>query len=166
MAFQYWSVYLVSLHFEWTVVLKKKAEVENSALDRLQKCFEEWDIDIPSLFSSDNQGNAKRKWEDSEVCAIERCMMCFIHTCKVPQKIDCMWYINTEPYALKDRTLTGVKNYIRNRIAALKRGLCPGLTTAIGALPLNGNSMFFTGLLQYTCLLKYTCYLNLFLNKW
>ncbi|XP_030586474.1 uncharacterized protein LOC115781159 isoform X6 [Archocentrus centrarchus] len=71
-----------------------------------------------------NQGNSKRKWEDREVRAVERHMMRFIHTCKVPQKLDCIRCINAEPYALKDRTWTGVKNYVRNRITALKRRAC------------------------------------------
>ncbi|XP_036932014.1 uncharacterized protein LOC119017757 isoform X5 [Acanthopagrus latus] len=79
----------------------------------------------PSAFRiRDNTGNSKRKWEDSEVHAVERHMMRFIHTCKVPQKIDCIRCISAEPYALKDRNWTGVKNYVRNRITALKRKAC------------------------------------------
>ncbi|KAI3376803.1 hypothetical protein L3Q82_000089 [Scortum barcoo] len=42
---------------------------------------------LPATSSSapldqDYRGNPKRKWEDSEVRAAERHMMCFIHTCK------------------------------------------------------------------------------------
>ncbi|XP_071314144.1 uncharacterized protein [Trachinotus anak] len=81
-------------------------------------------ISFSDPLSQDNRGNFKRKWEDSEVCAVERHMMRFIHTCKVPQKIDCIRCINAEPHALKDRNWTGVKNYVRNRITALKRKAC------------------------------------------
>ena len=77
----------------------------------------------PSLFS-DNRGNSKRKWEDTEVRAVERHMMRFIHTCKVPQKNDCIQCVHAEPHALRDRNWTGVKNYVRNRITALKRKSC------------------------------------------
>ncbi|XP_059192255.1 uncharacterized protein LOC131974118 [Centropristis striata] len=71
-----------------------------------------------------DRDNSKRKWDDSEVRAVERHMMRFIHACKVPQKIDCLRCINAEPYALRDRNWTGVKNYVRNRITALKRKAC------------------------------------------
>ncbi|CAI5678063.1 unnamed protein product [Oreochromis niloticus] len=71
-----------------------------------------------------NRVNAKCKWEAHEVRAVERHMMRFINTCKVPQKLDCIQCINAEPYALKDRNWTGVKNYVRNRITALKRKAC------------------------------------------
>ncbi|XP_037634002.1 uncharacterized protein LOC119493061 [Sebastes umbrosus] len=74
--------------------------------------------------NKDNRGNSRRKWEDNEVRAVERHMMRFIHKCKLPQKNDCIQCINAEPYALKDRNWTGVKNYVRNRITALKRKAC------------------------------------------
>ncbi|XP_052001011.1 uncharacterized protein LOC127656636 [Xyrauchen texanus] len=63
----------------------------------------------------------KRKWEDIEVKAIERHMMRFIKTCKVPGKQDCERCIEAEPEALKERTWTGLKNYVRNRITTLKK---------------------------------------------
>ncbi|XP_051980679.1 uncharacterized protein LOC127641950, partial [Xyrauchen texanus] len=44
----------------------------------------------------------KRKWEDIEVKAIERHMMRFIKTCKVPGKQDCERCIEAEPEALKE----------------------------------------------------------------
>ncbi|XP_071357180.1 uncharacterized protein [Trachinotus anak] len=81
-------------------------------------------ISFSAPLSQDNRGNFKHKWEDSEVCAVERYMMRLIHTCKVPQKIDCIRCINAEPCALKDRNWTGVKIYVRNRITALKRKAC------------------------------------------
>ncbi|XDV19286.1 hypothetical protein PO909_024785 [Leuciscus waleckii] len=67
--------------------------------------------------SQEDQGSSnapKKKWEDSEVKAVERHMMKFIKTCKVPACSD------TEPEALKLRTWTGVRNYVRNRITSLK----------------------------------------------
>ncbi|XP_070398135.1 uncharacterized protein [Nothobranchius furzeri] len=81
-------------------------------------------VTIRSPLKHGNRGNPKQKWEDSEVRAVERHMMRFIHTCKVPQKMDCIRCINAEPYALKNRNWTGVKNYVRNRITALKRKAC------------------------------------------
>ncbi|XP_048015236.1 uncharacterized protein LOC125247794 isoform X1 [Megalobrama amblycephala] len=74
--------------------------------------------------SQEDQGSSnapKKKWEDNEVKAVERHMMKFIKTCKVPGKQDCERCIHAEPEALKQRTWTGVKNYVRNRITTLKR---------------------------------------------
>ncbi|XP_059358170.1 uncharacterized protein LOC132096669 isoform X3 [Carassius carassius] len=74
--------------------------------------------------SQEDQGSSnapKKKWEDSEVKAVERHMMSFIKTCKVPGKQDCERCIHAEPEALKQRTWTGVKNYVRNKITTLKR---------------------------------------------
>ncbi|XP_052443599.1 uncharacterized protein LOC127985606 [Carassius gibelio] len=56
--------------------------------------------------SQEDQGSSnapKKKWEDSEVKAVERHMMSFIKTCKVPGKQEC---IHAEPEALKQRTWT------------------------------------------------------------
>uniref|UniRef100_A0A1A8S1J5 Si:dkey-51d8.9 n=1 Tax=Nothobranchius rachovii TaxID=451742 RepID=A0A1A8S1J5_9TELE len=69
-------------------------------------------VTIRSPLKHGNRGNPKQKWEDSEVRAVERHMMRFIHTCKVPQKMDCIRCINAEPYALKNQNWTGVKNYV------------------------------------------------------
>ncbi|XP_048037612.1 uncharacterized protein LOC125262766 [Megalobrama amblycephala] len=74
--------------------------------------------------SQEDQGSSnapKKKWEDNEVKAVERHMMKFIKTCKVPGKQDCERCIHAEPEALKQRTWTRVKNYVRNRITTLKR---------------------------------------------
>ncbi|XP_059372850.1 uncharacterized protein LOC132110302 [Carassius carassius] len=60
--------------------------------------------------SQEDQGSSnapKKKWEDSEVKAVERHMMSFIKTCKVPGKQDCERCIHAEPEALKQRTWTG-----------------------------------------------------------
>ncbi|XP_042276988.1 uncharacterized protein LOC121903728 isoform X1 [Thunnus maccoyii] len=68
---------------------------------------------------SQNQG--KHKWEDAEVCAVERHMMRFIQGHKVPQKNDCLQCLEAEPKALRTRSWKGVKDFVRNRITALKR---------------------------------------------
>ncbi|XP_029942939.1 uncharacterized protein LOC115384904 isoform X3 [Salarias fasciatus] len=68
--------------------------------------------------------NSKRKWDDTEVRAVERHMMDFIHTCKVPRKMDCLQCIRAEPDTLRDCNWTGVKNYVRNRITAMKKKAC------------------------------------------
>ncbi|KAL0964140.1 hypothetical protein UPYG_G00319630 [Umbra pygmaea] len=72
----------------------------------------------PSVVRKD-QASSKppvRRWEVNESDAVERQMMSFIHACRVPGKKDCEQCIQAEPHALKDRTCTGVKNYVRNRI--------------------------------------------------
>ncbi|KAM7391156.1 hypothetical protein PAMP_021867 [Pampus punctatissimus] len=68
-----------------------------------------------------SQNNGKHKWEDAEVCAVERHMMRFIQGHKVPQKNDCLQCLEAEPKALSTRSWKGVKDYVRNRITALKR---------------------------------------------
>ncbi|XP_065152045.1 uncharacterized protein [Paramisgurnus dabryanus] len=81
------------------------------------------ETDQPSASQKD-QGSSipsKRKWEEVEVKAVEKHMMKFIKTCKVPGKQDCERCIHAEPEALKERTWTGVKNYVRNRITTLKK---------------------------------------------
>ncbi|XP_053277530.1 uncharacterized protein LOC128438830 isoform X3 [Pleuronectes platessa] len=63
----------------------------------------------------------KHKWEEAEVRAVERHMMRFIEGHKVPQKNDCIQCLEAEARALKTRSWKGVKDYVRNRITALKR---------------------------------------------
>ncbi|XP_030000159.1 uncharacterized protein LOC115426292 isoform X2 [Sphaeramia orbicularis] len=67
------------------------------------------------------QSNGKQKWEEAEVRAVERHMMRFIQGHKVPQKFDCIQCLEAEPEALRTRSWKGVKDYVRNRITALKR---------------------------------------------
>lgn len=67
------------------------------------------------------QKNSKQKWDEAEVRAVERHMMCFIQGHKVPQKLDCIQCLEAEPEALRTRAWKGVKDYVRNRITALKR---------------------------------------------
>ncbi|XP_019966576.2 uncharacterized protein [Paralichthys olivaceus] len=68
-----------------------------------------------------SQYKGKQKWEEAEVRAVERHMMCFIEGHKVPQKNDCVQCLEAEAKALKTRSWKGVKDYVRNRITALKR---------------------------------------------
>ena len=67
------------------------------------------------------QNKGKHKWEEAEVSAVERHMMHFIQGHKVPQKNDCIQCLEAEPKALRTRSWKGVKDYVRNRITALKR---------------------------------------------
>ncbi|XP_064193674.1 uncharacterized protein LOC135255867 isoform X1 [Anguilla rostrata] len=66
-------------------------------------------------------GAPKRKWERAEVEAVERHMMGFIWTRKLPGKHDCLRCLQSEPRALKDRNWSSVKYYIKNRITAAKK---------------------------------------------
>ncbi|XP_022608499.1 uncharacterized protein LOC111227338 isoform X1 [Seriola dumerili] len=78
----------------------------------------------PRPVNSDNKGSqnkGKHKWEEAEVLAVERHMMRFIQGHKVPQKNDCIQCLEAEPKALRTRSWKGVKDYVRNRITALKR---------------------------------------------
>ncbi|KAM3611775.1 uncharacterized protein V6R79_024065 [Siganus canaliculatus] len=65
--------------------------------------------------------NNKHKWGEAEVLAVERHLMSFIRGHKVPQKNDCMRCLEAEAAALTNRSWKGVKDYVRNRITALKR---------------------------------------------
>ncbi|XP_070690377.1 uncharacterized protein [Pempheris klunzingeri] len=68
-----------------------------------------------------SQNNGKQKWEEAEVRAVERHLMHLIQEHKVPQKNDCIQCLDAEPEALSTRSWKGVKDYVRNRITALKR---------------------------------------------
>ncbi|XP_029017005.1 uncharacterized protein LOC114861679 isoform X3 [Betta splendens] len=63
----------------------------------------------------------KRKWEESEVKAVEKHLMRFIQEHKVPQKDDCLACLSAEPGALRKRTWKAVKDYVRNRSITLQR---------------------------------------------
>nr|XP_020492250.1 uncharacterized protein LOC109986062 isoform X1 [Labrus bergylta]XP_020492251.1 uncharacterized protein LOC109986062 isoform X1 [Labrus bergylta] len=75
--------------------------------------------------NSDKKGSQSkqihRTWDEAEVLAVERHMMRFIRGHKVPQKDDCVNCLEDEPDALSSRSWKGVKDYVRNRITALKR---------------------------------------------
>ncbi|XP_075960564.1 uncharacterized protein LOC142964226 [Anarhichas minor] len=73
---------------------------------------------------SDKEGSkykGKHKWEEAEVLAVERHMMHLIKGQKIPQKNECIQCLEAEPKALRIRSWKGVKDYVRNRITALKR---------------------------------------------
>lgn len=108
-----------------------RANVNNS-MKSMQKIFQKIQkiFNFPELFSrnvvflfyptgSETQG--KHKWGEAEVLAVERHLMRLIQEHKVPQKDDCVQCLEAEPEALRTRTWKGVKDYVRNRITALKR---------------------------------------------
>ncbi|KAM7401462.1 hypothetical protein PAMA_005591 [Pampus argenteus] len=74
-----------------------------------------------SLPIQEPAGKQRRKWEAGEVHAVEKHMMKFIRTFTLPAKRDCTLCLQLETLALKGRTWTDVKNYVRNRITAQKR---------------------------------------------
>lgn len=59
-------------------------------------------------------------WEKEEILAVEKHMMSFITSCRVPGKSDCDKCLELEKVALKDRNWLAIKFYIKNRITALK----------------------------------------------
>ncbi|XP_014868173.1 PREDICTED: uncharacterized protein LOC106933438 [Poecilia mexicana] len=63
----------------------------------------------------------KPKWDEAEVCAVEKHLMRFIKEHTLPQKDDCTRCLEAEPRALKNRSWRGIKDYVRNRITALQR---------------------------------------------
>ncbi|XP_051734581.1 uncharacterized protein LOC127504143 isoform X42 [Ctenopharyngodon idella] len=66
-------------------------------------------------------GKVRSKWTGNEVKAVERHMIHFITSCKVPGKKDCDSCLQAEPVALKDRDWVAIKYYIHNRIISMKR---------------------------------------------
>lgn len=58
----------------------------------------------------------RRRWSSSEVHAVEKTLMAFIVSGKVPRKSECLACIKASPEALKKRSWTGVKFYVKNRI--------------------------------------------------
>ncbi|KAM4578505.1 uncharacterized protein V3H82_007926 [Fundulus diaphanus] len=70
---------------------------------------------------SDFRHKAKPKWDEAEVCAVEKHLMRFIEEHKLPHKDDCVRCLEAEPQALRNRSWKGVKDYVRNRITALQR---------------------------------------------
>ncbi|XP_067299454.1 uncharacterized protein [Pseudorasbora parva] len=68
-------------------------------------------------------GKVRSKWTGNEVKAVERHMINFITSCKVPGKKDCDSCLQAEPVALKDRDWVAIKYYIHNRIISMKRNM-------------------------------------------
>ncbi|XP_051246592.1 uncharacterized protein LOC127357967 isoform X5 [Dicentrarchus labrax] len=64
----------------------------------------------------------KRKmWEKEEILAVEKHMISFITSCRLPGKNDCDKCLQQEKVALKNRNWLAIKFYIKNRITALKK---------------------------------------------
>ncbi|XP_029942329.1 uncharacterized protein LOC115384133 isoform X4 [Salarias fasciatus] len=63
----------------------------------------------------------KRSWTLAEVRAVEKTLKPFIECGKVPGKSECTACLKASPDALKARSWTAVKFYVKNRITALKR---------------------------------------------
>ncbi|XP_005946043.1 uncharacterized protein LOC102290889 [Haplochromis burtoni] len=77
-----------------------------------------------SLLSTKSSGasqTTRRKWTEAEIKAVEKTLMEYISSGKVPGKAECLKCIETSPLALKERRWEGVKFYVKNRIDALKR---------------------------------------------
>lgn len=72
------------------------------------------------LFLFMTAGKGRSKWTAAEVKAVERHILHFITSCRVPGKRDCESCIQAEPEALKDRDWAAIKYWIHNRIVALK----------------------------------------------
>lgn len=62
----------------------------------------------------------RRMWEKEEIRAVEKHMMSFITSCRVPGKSDCDKCLQLEKEALQNRNWLAIKFYIKNRITALK----------------------------------------------
>ncbi|KAI7790205.1 hypothetical protein IRJ41_018223, partial [Triplophysa rosa] len=87
--------------------------------DSISSNEEETDAHQQTLINHVFVNPSKKKM--GEVKAVEKHMMNFIQRCRVPGKQDCERCIQAEPEALKERTWTGVKNYVRNRITTLQK---------------------------------------------
>ncbi|KAG1933789.1 hypothetical protein F2P79_020338 [Pimephales promelas] len=74
----------------------------------------------PKKRDAGRQPFKRRVWEKEEIHAVEKHMMSFITSCRVPGKSDCDKCLNLEKAALKNRNWLAIKFYIKNRITALK----------------------------------------------
>ncbi|KTF95543.1 hypothetical protein cypCar_00040801 [Cyprinus carpio] len=88
---------------------------------------EENDTAVPDVSDSKSQKRDKgrqpfkrKMWEKEEILAVEKHMMSFITSCRVPGKSDCDKCLELEKVALKNRNWLAIKFYIKNRITALK----------------------------------------------
>ncbi|XP_019212191.1 uncharacterized protein LOC102080509 isoform X2 [Oreochromis niloticus] len=81
----------------------------------------QWTTDEPDGDHTTAGTSKKRTWTSAEVQAVEKTLMSFIESGKVPGKSDCVACIEASPKALKNRTWTAVKFYVKNRITAMQR---------------------------------------------
>ena len=63
----------------------------------------------------------RSKWTGEEVKAVERHLLNFMTSCRIPGKKDCDSCLQAEPVALKDRDWVAIRYYVHNRNVALKR---------------------------------------------
>ena len=76
------------------------------------------------IFYGDFKAVQKRKkWIKEEIQAVEKHLLHFITSLRVPGKLDCEKCLRAEQLSLKDRDWQSVKFYVHNRIIALKRNL-------------------------------------------
>ncbi|XP_055022443.1 uncharacterized protein LOC129412454 isoform X2 [Boleophthalmus pectinirostris] len=138
--FQGKSLEQITIDPNETIQLDKHPESE----DELAEVACEQDMEVPDMsqpqkrkWSDDSDGDdmplqktksktarkpqKRRPWEKEEMNAVERHMISFIHSCRVPGKDDCDRCLKSEPEALKNRDWKAIKFYIKNRITALKR---------------------------------------------
>ncbi|XP_026001400.1 uncharacterized protein LOC113008292 isoform X2 [Astatotilapia calliptera] len=95
----------------------------SASLDNMEGASASTTLDSKNISNTapGKAGKARCKWTDDEVKAVERHLLHFITSCKVPGKKECDSCIQAEPAALKDRDWVAIKYYIHNRIVALKR---------------------------------------------
>ncbi|XP_074518732.1 uncharacterized protein LOC141784770 [Halichoeres trimaculatus] len=77
----------------------------------------------PQRSRKPRQPHLKRTWKKEEVLAVERHMMSFITSCRVPGKSECEKCLQQEKVALRNRNWLAVKFYIKNRITSLKKNM-------------------------------------------
>ncbi|XP_051239267.1 uncharacterized protein LOC127353763 isoform X2 [Dicentrarchus labrax] len=70
---------------------------------------------------SKRETSKKRSWSVGEVRAVEKTLKDFIESGKVPGKSDCNACIKASAEALKNRSWTAVKFYVKNRVTAIQR---------------------------------------------
>ncbi|KAM9699286.1 uncharacterized protein ACNS7B_008355 [Menidia menidia] len=66
------------------------------------------------------QPTKRKMWNEEEILAVERHMMSFITSCRVPGKSDCDKCLQLEKVALRNRNWSAIKFYVKNRITSLK----------------------------------------------
>ncbi|XP_009300147.1 uncharacterized protein isoform X1 [Danio rerio] len=107
---------------------KKSAEVgqhqEPSKGGKNPKKLQPTSKDLPEPHRTKRSSqNERRRWSVEEIKAVEKTMMEFIMSGKVPGKAQCMNCIESSPAALQSRSWEGVKFYVKNRIDSLKKKL-------------------------------------------
>jgi len=65
------------------------------------------------LFFLSLETTKKRSWTRAEVNAVEKTLLTFINTGKVPGKLDCIACITASQDALMERSWTAVKFYVK-----------------------------------------------------